>query len=494
MRRTVNFLLNDQTISLDAVDPTMTLLDWLRIRQRLTGTKEGCGEGDCGACTVLVGRLRQGALRYEAINSCIRFVAVLDACHVVTVEHLKAVTGYAHPVQRAMTELHGSQCGFCTPGIVMSLMALWLNNAHAPAQSRIEDGLAGNLCRCTGYGPILAALERAYEIASPSADPLVAGRAAITERLAALADEQIIAIGDGARELLAPATADQLAELAVAHPDATIVAGATDVGLWITKMLQRPACVISLGRVAELDRIEMRDDTLVIGTLASISDARDALASLGPQVDELVRRFGSEQIRNAGTVGGNIANGSPIGDFPPLLIALGATVTLRQGSQRRTLPLEQFFVGYKKQDRHAGDFVEQLVVPKPKPGTLLHVSKITKRFDEDISAVCGAFRLERDRDGRVTHAVLAFGGMAATPKRAAGAEAALIGKPFDATAAEAAAGAVALDFKPLDDWRASARYRSTVAANLIRRFQIETAAGRVQRVAGGLNDQAHVRS
>ncbi len=492
MRRTVNFVLNDQTISLDAVDPTMTLLEWLRIRQRLTGTKEGCGEGDCGACTVVVGRLRHGSLRYEAINSCIRFVAVLDACHVVTVEHLKAVTGHTHPVQQAMTELHGSQCGFCTPGIVMSLMALWLNNDKAPTRGRIEDGLAGNLCRCTGYGPILAALDRAYEIGARSADPLVAGQAAITRRLAALADQQVIAIGDGARELLAPATADQLAELTVAHPDATIVAGATDVGLWITKMLQRPACVISLGRVAELDRIEKRDDALVIGALASISDARDALASLGPQVDELVRRFGSEQIRNAGTVGGNIANGSPIGDFPPLLIALGAAVTLRQGNARRTLPLEQFFVAYKKQDRQAGDFVEELTVPKLKPGTLLHVSKISKRFDEDISAVCGAFLLERNGDGRVTQAVLAFGGMAATPKRAANAEAALIGKPFDAKAADAAAIAVARDFAPLDDWRASARYRTTVAANLIRRFQIETAVGRVQRVAGSLNDQAHV--
>src|SRR4051812_10019106 len=270
MRQTVNFLLNDQTISLDAVDPTMTLLDWLRIRQRLTGTKEGCGEGDCGACTVLVGRLRHGRLRYEAINSCIHFVAVLDACHVVTVEHLKAAMGRTHPVQQAMMELHGSQCGFCTPGIVMSLMALWLNNERAPARSRIEDGLAGNLCRCTGYGPIVAALDRAYEIASPSHDPLAAGQAAITERLKALADQQVVEIGDGARKLLAPATADQLADLTVAHPDATIVAGATDVGLWITKMLQRPACVISLGRVAELDRIENRDDALVIGALASI--------------------------------------------------------------------------------------------------------------------------------------------------------------------------------------------------------------------------------
>ena len=492
MRRTVNFLLNDELRTLSAIDPTTTLLDWLRLDQRLTGTKEGCAEGDCGACTVLVGRLHHGVLRYEAINTCIRFVATLDACHVVTVEHLKAVSCGLHPVQQAMVELHGSQCGFCTPGIVMSLTALWLSHDIAPPRERIEEALAGNLCRCTGYGPIVAALGRAYEIGAPAQDALRQRRETTAARLTAMSDGEIIDISAGERRFLAPATADQLATLLGTYPQATLVAGATDVGLWITKLLQRPDCTIGLGRIGDLDHIEDRGDALAFGALVCLQDARAALGRLDPQIDELLRRFGSEQVRNAGTIGGNVANGSPIGDLPPLLIALGASVTLRRGAERRTIPLESFFIAYKKQDRVPGDFVEALIVPKPAPGALLHVSKISKRFDEDISAVCGAFQLERDGAGHVTRAVLAFGGMAATPKRATRAEAELIGKAFDLMAAEAAADAVIEDFAPLDDWRASARYRSLVAGNLIRRFQAETQNGRVQRVAGLLRDEAHV--
>ncbi len=491
MRRTVKFLLNDRLQTLEGFDPTLTLLDWLRNERRLTGTKEGCAEGDCGACTILVGRLRNGELRYEAINACIRFVATLDGCHVVTVEHLKTSAGGLHPVQQAMVELHGSQCGFCTPGIVMSLTALWLGHDTAPSRDRIEEALAGNLCRCTGYGPIVAALARAYEIEASSADRLAVGRGEVVRKLGMIADRQVIEVSDGERTLFAPATADQLADLVAAHPEATLVAGATDVGLWITKMLLRPGKVISLSRVNELDRIEDKGDRLVIGALASVSDARAALGALDPQIDEMIRRFGSEQVRNAGTIGGNVANGSPIGDSPPLLIALGASVTLRRGAERRTVLLEDFFIAYKKQDRQPGDFVEEIIVPKPKPGALVHVSKISKRFDEDISSVCGAFRLERDAAGKVTQAVLAFGGMAATPKRAASAEAALVGRIFSLASAEAAAKALANDFTPLDDWRATARYRSTVAANLIRRFQIETSASTVNRVAGILRSEIH---
>ncbi|WP_413993803.1 xanthine dehydrogenase small subunit [Labrys okinawensis] len=491
MRRTIKFLLNDRMQMLEGFDPTLTLLDWLRNERRLTGTKEGCAEGDCGACSVLVGRLRHGELRYEAINACIRFVATLDGCHVVTVEHLKKRSGGLHPVQQAMVELHGSQCGFCTPGIVMSLTALWLGHDTAPSRERIEEALAGNLCRCTGYGPIVAALGRAYEIEASSADRLAVERADVARKLGLIADRQVVEISDGERTLFAPATSDQLADLAASHPDATIVAGATDVGLWITKMLMRPAKVIALARVSELDRIEDKGDRIVIGALASIRDAREALGALDPQIDEMLRRFGSEQVRNAGTIGGNVANGSPIGDAPPLLIALDASVTLRQGTERRTVPLEKFFIAYKKQDRQPGDFVEEISVPKLKPGALVHISKISKRFDEDISSVCGAFRLERDAGGKVIEAVLAFGGMAATPKRAAAAEAALLGKVFDRASAEAAAQGLASDFTPLDDWRASARYRAAVAANLIRRFQAETAAGAVHRVAGILQSDAH---
>ena len=489
MRRVIRFLLNGGLQEMAVVDPTMTVLDWLRLDQRLTGTKEGCAEGDCGACTILVGRLESGELVYEAINSCIRFVATLDGCHVVTVDYLKRRTGRLHPVQQAMVECHGSQCGFCTPGIVMSLLGLWLAHDSAPGRERIEETLAGNLCRCTGYGPVVAAMGRAYEIAQPGHDVFHIERAEIAAKLAELADGETLAVGDGDRQFLSPASPDQLAGLCMAYPDATLVAGATDVGLWITKDLQRPQTILYLGRVAGLADITDHGDHLTLGAMASLARSRLALATLHPHIDELLRRFGSQQVRNAGTIGGNIANGSPIGDLAPVLIALGASLTLRRANERRTLPVQDFFLAYKKQDRMPGEFVEAVHVPKLQAGALFHVSKISKRFDEDISALCGAFHLALDANGHVKEARLAFGGMAATPRRAAKAEAALMGQAFSREAAESAACAVAGDFTPLDDWRASARYRSAVAANLLRRFYLES-SGPPLRVAGLLRDVA----
>ena len=489
MRRVIRFLLNGELQEMAAVDPTLTVLDWLRLHKRLTGTKEGCAEGDCGACTILVGRLDCGGLSYEAFNACIRFVATLDGCHVVTVDYLKRRTGHLHPVQQAMVECHGSQCGFCTPGIVMSLLALWLAHDSAPNREQIEEALAGNLCRCTGYGPIIIAMGRAYEIAQPCNDVFRSERAEIAARLAQLADGEPVAIGDGDRRFLGPASLDQLAGLCEEYPDATIVAGATDVGLWITKDLQRPKTILYLGRVAGLADIADHGDHLALGAMVSLARSRLALATLHPHIDELLRRFGSQQVRNAGTIGGNIANGSPIGDLAPVLIALGASLTLRQAKARRTLPVQDFFLAYKKQDLRPCEFVETVHVPKLQAGALLHVSKISKRFDEDISALCGAFYLALDASGKITEARLAFGGMAATPRRAARAEAALLGQAFSREAAAAAADAIAGDFTPLDDWRASARYRSAVAANLVRRFYLES-SGPSLRVAGLLREAA----
>lgn len=490
MRDTVRFLLGDELVEIAACDPTRTVLDWLRLDRRLTGSKEGCAEGDCGACTMVVGHLDGDRLRYEAINACIRFLPTLDGCHVLTVEHLKSPDRALHPVQQALVDCHGSQCGFCTPGFVMSLFALWLNE-RSPSVPRIEDALAGNLCRCTGYEPIVAAAQRMVAAAREQ-DRFVAAMPAIAARLQALADNETIAIGDGGRRFYAPATVAALAELVAAQPQATLVAGATDVALWVTKGMRRLDPVIYLGRIDELRATSDGGDHLRLGALANHVEVREALARISPQLDEMLRRFGGEQVRNAGTIGGNIANGSPIGDLPPALIALGATLVLRNGDERRTIPLEAFFLDYRKQDRRPGEFVEAVLVPKLPAGALFHVSKISKRFDEDISAVCGAFHLTLDETGRISGARLAYGGMAGIPKRAKAAEAALRGRSWDDTAVAAAIAALAQDFTPLTDMRASAAYRLKVAGNLLRRFLIETTAPETStRVAGLLAEAAH---
>ncbi|MBA4271401.1 MAG: xanthine dehydrogenase small subunit [Methylobacterium sp.] len=404
----------------------------------------------------------------------------------MTVEHLKSPDGRLHPVQQAMVDCHGSQCGFCTPGIVMSLFALWLNE-DAPSVARIEDALAGNLCRCTGYEPIIAAAQRMYAGGHDRPD-----REAVTARLRALADDDTLALSGPGGHFFAPVTAAGLADLVAAHPQATLVAGATDVGLWVTKGMRRLDPVISLGRVTALREIADRGDHLFFGAMATHAEVRPVLASLSPQLDELMRRFGGEQVRNAGTIGGNIANGSPIGDLPPALIALGARLVLRRGGEQRQIPLENFFLDYRKQDRREGEFVEAVIVPRPGPDALIHISKISKRFDEDISAVCGAFLLRLDSAGRIAEARLAYGGMAGTPRRAAAAEAALIGRHWDEAAVDAAIAALSSDFTPLSDMRASAGYRLTVAGNLLRRFLIETTQPDVEtRVAGQFAVAAH---
>ncbi len=470
----IRFILNGEDVAVSDFEPTETLLDFLRLKRRLTGTKEGCAEGDCGACTVLVGRLDGGRLVYETVNACIRFLGSLNGTHVVTVEHLAAENGMLHPVQQAMVDCHGSQCGFCTPGFVMSLYGLWLSN-DKPSRAEIERALQGNLCRCTGYEPIVNAAEQVART-RPSAlfDPLERERTNIMARLWTLQGSDTITVVKNDRRLIVPGSVAALADLLAEEPEATIVAGATDVGLWVTKQMRDLSPVIFINHLTDLQTIATDDRAITIGAGVSYSRAFDMLKAEIPALGRLIERIGGQQVRNMGTIGGNIANGSPIGDTPPALIALGASVRLRSTSGSRELPLEDYFIDYGKQDRRPGEFVESIRVPRPEAGSHYAVHKISKRRDEDISALCGAFHLALAEDGTVSHIRIAFGGMAATPKRARAVEAALFGRPWREATIAGARDAFDQDYKPLTDWRATAEYRQLTAKNLLTRFFLET--------------------
>lgn len=461
----VAFLLNGTPVRIAGESPTRTLLDWLREERGLSGTKEGCNEGDCGACTVMV----TDAEGSRTLNACILFLPQLHAKAVRTVEGISGPDGALHPVQQAMVDHHGSQCGFCTPGFVVSMAVSHLNGAVDQ-----DDQLAGNLCRCTGYAPIVRAA-RAAE-GAPVPDWMKADSTFLS---AQLSPEGRPTVSPSVRETdglgdagclpgaFIPGDSDELADWYLANPDATLIAGATDVGLWVTKQLRDLAPVAFLNGIADLKSIEARGGQMHVGACVTIAALRAAVADRLPSFGELLRRYASEQVRNAATIGGNIANGSPIGDGPPALIALGATLHLRRGDEMRSMPLEDFFLDYRKQDRRPSEFVAGLSFPDTAP--TLRCYKISKRFDQDISAVCGCFNVTLE-NGRVTAARIAFGGMAGVPKRAALAEAALFGQDWTEATVAAAAEAMAGDFTPLTDMRASASYRMQVAQNLLRRY------------------------
>lgn len=470
----IQFLLDGEIQKIETFDPTQTVLEWLREDCHRTGTKEGCAEGDCGACTVVIGDLIDDEVRYRAVNACIFFLPMLDGKELITVESLGDAREL-HPVQRAMAEGNGTQCGFCTPGFVMSLFARYQNTDSALPVTT-DDVLAGNLCRCTGYAPIQQAADTIAH------DPSETARFGGPETIAALRSiqpEQTVtstfsdALFDTERRFYAPQTEAELSKLLEQIPDATLVAGATDVGLWVTKQHRLLKTVISLNQIEALQTIMQDGDNLRIGAMVRYSDAWSALSRLHRDFGELIRRLGSVQVRNSGTIGGNIANGSPIGDTPPPLIALSAKIELAGSGGIRTLPLEDFFLEYGKQDLRPGEYVRAILIPPISSKTLFRTYKISKRFNQDISALCGAFAIELDQD-TITHARIAFGGLAGTPKRATACEAALIGSPWTDETITRAMAAMQDDYTPLTDMRASRDYRMKTAQNLLRKVFLES--------------------
>lgn len=471
----LRFLLNDKVVEEVDLPADLTVLDYLRNRQQLTGSKEGCASGDCGACTVVVAAPVDGRLAYESINSCIAFVGDLHGKQLITVEHL-AQGDQLHPVQQAMVDCHGSQCGFCTPGFVMSLFSMTKQSDIKPGASlrqQIDEHLGGNLCRCTGYRPIVDAATLAINnsVDQPS-DQFTENENAVIETLQSIKDESI------QRNFHRPRQLTDLYALRKQYPDAPLLAGGTDLALEVTQNLKQYPNIICLKNIAELNYRRSIDDQWLIGAGYTLSDFLSYFGALNSDIKTLLQRFGSTQVRNQGTVGGNIANASPIGDLPPLCIALGAELVLESEHGKRQIALEDFFINYKKTALKPDEIVSELRIPHRALKTSADnnpqckVYKISKRNDDDISAVCAVFSYQMDGD-RIKEIKVAFGGMAAIPKRAIHLEDALRGKALTAAVLVAADSALAQDFQPISDARASAEYRLQVSRNLLRRLALE---------------------
>lgn len=452
------FLMDNRLHTVNHLPADTTVLQFLRRDAGRCGTKEGCASGDCGACTVVLAQVEGEKLHYQTVNACLTFVSALHGKQLITVEDLKH-RGELHHVQQAMVDNHASQCGFCTPGFVMSLFALE-KQQQSFEREQAQRALSGNLCRCTGYRPIMDAAQQVCEQPQPDQFDLV--------------EQQTLRQLNSIEATQNLTTIEALAAHYLANPTARLVAGGTDLALDVTQRYLRLPALISLSAIAELQEVSLTENEVVIGAAAPISRCMPLVQQAFPDFGRLLERFASQQIRNQGTFGGNIANASPIGDGNPVLLALGATLVLRRGTVQRHLLLEQFFLGYKKTALQSGEFIEQIRIPRSaaEDARQLRAYKVSKRLEDDISAVCAAFQIEVQQ-GVVVHARVAFGGMAEIAKRATHCEAELLGQPWQLATIERAAQGLELDFSPLSDFRASREYRMQVAKNLLRRCHIE---------------------
>ena len=466
----------------------MTVLEWLRASQ-LVGTKEGCASGDCGACTAVVGELTMKdkikVVEYKSINTCIALAFSLIGKHLITVEGLKEGE-LLHPVQKAMVIENGSQCGFCTPGFVMSMFAMY-HNEDTLSLPKINEALSGNLCRCTGYKPIIAAAFSLFnEESEKPLDYYQKNQEKIIKSLTSINNnEDISLIFKGDKNNLsydAPSSVDELASILINNDSAKIVAAGTDLNLEITQSLKEFSHIVSVNGVKELQVINDGEFELEIGSAVSYQKATSSLVKYWPDLEAYLHRFASLPIKNWATIGGNIANASPIGDMPPVLIALEAKLKLRRESKVRIIALEDFFVTYKKTALEKGEFIESIIIPKPDKNDHLIAHKISKRFEDDISAVCMAMNV-RLNDDLPSSVKIALGGMSGIPQRALGLEKVVLDHWNDENIAQLAYGAINDEFSPLNDVRASSEYRLKVSANLVKKSILILKGAAVENLA-----------
>ena len=471
----MHLLLNDTNIEVVDSAADTTLLTWLRESQYLTATKEGCAVGDCGACTVIVGQLAHGEIAYRSVNACIALLGSLHACHVITLDALQSPE--LHPVQQAMVDFHSSQCGFCSPGFVMSLIVWWLNTpadtlatpeAFAKHRHGVELALSGNLCRCTGYHPILLAADQLAPM-DRATDPLfnqLGGYHQCHTQLQSLASipQQTTSLA-----YVAPTNLAALALAYEAMPAARLVAGSTDLALDITHGLKSFDRLIDVTAVAELQSIEERDKQLYIGAGVSLSAVEAFCQKDLPILSDFLASFASRQVRNRATLVGNIANSSPIADIPPLLLVMGAQLILQRGLKQRTMALKDFNLGYKQTALKTGEFIHSVILPLPNEGQGVWIEKVSKRKEDDISATCVAMSLTMDQ-GTIVQVNIACGGMAAIPKMASVSQSQLLGQTLTPQLIVQVPTWLAQDYQPIDDMRASAAYRQQVTANIVAGF------------------------
>ena len=473
---TVRFVLDGKIVEAQGERRTTTVLDYLREQLQRTGTKEGCAEGDCGACVVMVGELNAAGngVDYVPVNSCIQLLPTLDGKSVKTIESLKKADGSLHPVQDEMIKCHGSQCGFCTPGIVMSLVNL-VQVLPSPSRQQITDSLSGNLCRCTGYTPIIDAAFKAVAKKSElklddHADVALLKeiQRAHTPTLTLDGDiivQPVVRTKKG-NEFVSPATLAEVADYLLKNPTTTLLAGSTEIGLQVNKKFSRPEHIMYLGNVAELRQVTETAQAWRMGAAVSLTQVETLIAKAYPDFAEVLRRFGSPPIRSTATLAGNIANGSPIGDSMPCLMALGASLVLRRGAKTRKVLLENFYTGMKKNVLEAGEFIEAVELPKPVTGQVFRAHKVSKRFEQDISATCAAISYSL-QGGKLSGVKLAYNGLAPSPCRAPKLEAVLEGKTPAAVKAADLDAAITASFTARDGLRATWAYRALVARNLV---------------------------